>query len=86
MPDNSETTPRLITFTNSLWAAIDAARGCAGRAAWLEEMLWKCRKIRQAADLHGIERESRRTRLSGEENRDVCEVQEVRGASTIDRA
>lgn len=65
----------LLSFTKSLWNVIDIARGETGRAAWLEEVLWKCPRIRQTAKEVGIEQNKRRTRKLGEEEkRDVRRI------------
>lgn len=49
---------KLIQLTDSLWAAIDAARGPEGRAAFIEGVLWRSRAIRDT----GYEREARTER------------------------
>ena len=54
--------PKLIEFTEELWAAIDLARGDTPRQAWLEERLWKIRDVRDAAEKKGIQRPERPVR------------------------
>lgn len=51
---------KLIALSKELWMVIDTLRGPQGRAAYLEELLWRSRKIKQQAEELRIKPEPRR--------------------------
>jgi hypothetical protein len=52
---------KLIQFTDELWEVLDFVRRHKGRAAWMEDQLWRMTAIKRAASEMGIQRSRRQS-------------------------